>query len=112
MIYKVNDQLRSTILDDNTVEARLENILAVMDQETFGQRKAATIVGGLKRLEQLMVAGKIRWDKPTRTKNGKWFCNAADVLRYAIKPTMRRRMNNEITKNRKKKCKKCKRRAA
>lgn len=108
MIFKVNEQLRSTILDDNTVEARLENILAVMDRETFGQRKAATIVGGLKRLEQLMVEGKIRWDKPTRTKNGKWFCNAADVLKYAIKPYMRRRKSNGS----KKKIKKNKRRAA
>lgn len=110
MIFKVNDQLRSTILDDNTVEARLENILAVMDRETFGQRKAATIVGGLERLKRLMIEGKIRWDKPTDKQNGKWFCNAADVLKYAIKPTMRRRKNNESTKR--KKSKKNSRRAA
>lgn len=111
MIYQVNDELRSTILDDNTAEARLENILNVMDRETFGQRKAATIVGGLERLKRLMIEGKIRWDKPTNKQNGKWFCNAADVLKYAIKPTMRRRKNNESTK-RKKKSKKSSRRAA
>lgn len=91
MIYKVNNNLRSTVLNDNSVEAKLENILAVMNMETFGQRKAAAIVGGLKRLERLMETGKIRWDKPTDTQNGKWFCNAADVLKYAIKPSMRRR---------------------
>lgn len=108
MMYKVNDQLRSTILDDNTIEARLEAILAVMEQETFGQRKAATIVGGLERLKRLMVEGKIRWDKPTCKKNGKWFCNAADVLKYAIRPTMRRRLRDEN----KKKNRKNKRRAA
>lgn len=102
MIYKVNDQLRSTILDDNTAEARLENILAVMEQETFGQRKAATIVGGLKRLEHLMEEGKVRWDKLTGKQNSKWFCNAADVLKYAIKPTMRRRKRNEEGKRKKK----------
>lgn len=102
MIFKVNDQLRSTILDDNTVEARLENILAVMDRETFGQRKAATIVGGLERLKRLMVQGKIRWDKPTCKQNGKWFCNAADVLKYAIKPTMRRKQNGNKSKKNKK----------
>lgn len=102
MIYRVNDQLRSTVLDDNTVEAKLENILAVMDRETFGQRKAATIVGGLERLKRLMVQGKIRWDKPTCKQNGKWFCNAADVLKYAIKPTMRRKRNGNKSKKNKK----------
>lgn len=102
MIYRVNEELRCTVLDDNTVEAKLENILAVMEQETFGQRKAAMMVGGLKRLERLMVEGKIRWDKPTRKQNGKWYCNAADVLKYAIKPTMRRRKRNEEGKRKKK----------
>lgn len=102
MIYRVNDELRCTVLSDNTVEARLENILNVMERETFGQRKAATIVGGLERLKRLMIEGKIRWDKPTNKQNGKWFCNAADVLKYAIKPTMRRRKRNEEGKRKKK----------
>lgn len=102
MIYRVNDELRCTVLSDNTVEARLENILNVMERETFGQRKAATIVGGLKRLEHLMEEGKVRCEKPTQKQNGKWFCNAADVLKYAIKPTMRRRKRNEEGKRKKK----------
>lgn len=102
MIYRVNDELRCTVLSDNTVEARLENILNVMERETFGQRKAATIVGGLELLKRLMIEGKIRWDKPTNKQNGKWFCNAADVLKYAIKPTMRRRKRNEEGKRKKK----------
>ena len=71
MIYKVNDQLRSTILDDNTAEARLENILAVMEQETFGQRKAAMMVGGLKRLERLMEEGKVTMRRRKRNEEGK-----------------------------------------
>ena len=88
---RVNEELRNAVLAENTAEARLENIMLIMSQETFGQRKASMLVGGLKRLERLMVEGKIRWDKPTSTQNGKWFCNAADVLKYAIKPSMRAR---------------------
>lgn len=88
---RVNEELRNAVLAENTAEVRLENIMLIMSQETFGQRKAAMLVGGLKRLERLMTDGKIRWDKPTCTQNGKWFCNAADVLKYAIKPSMRRR---------------------
>ena len=79
------------ILIDGTAEAKLADILAIMDRETFGQRKSASIVGGLKRLMRLMEEGKIRSDKPTNKQNGKWFCNAADVLKYAIKPYGRRR---------------------
>ena len=58
--------------------------LIVMDRETFGQRKAASMVGGLGRLLQLIEEGKIRSDKPINKQNGKWFCNAADVLRYVV----------------------------
>lgn len=79
------------ILIDGTAEARLADIMAIMDLETFGQRKSAKLVGGLKRLLRLMEEGKIRTDKPTNSQNGKWFCNAADVLKYAIKPYRRRR---------------------
>lgn len=74
------------ILIDGTAEARLADIMAIMDRETFGQRKSARLVGGLKRLMRLMEDGKIRSDKPTDKQNGKWFCNAADVLKYAVKP--------------------------
>ena len=55
-----------------------------MDRETFGQRKAASMVGGLGRLLKLIEEGKIRSDKPSNKQNGKWFCNAADVLRYVV----------------------------
>ena len=88
---RVNEGIRNAVLSDNTAEAKLETIMLIMSQETFGQRKSAMLVGGLKRLERLMVEGKIRWDKSTCTQNGKWFCNAADVLKYAIKPSMRAR---------------------
>ena len=83
MNYTVNNQLRTSILFDGTAEARLADILAIMDTHTFGKREAAKIVGGIGRLIRLIEENKIRSDKPTCAQNGKWFCNASDVLRYA-----------------------------
>ena len=83
MIYPYNNQ-KPDILIDGTPDMRLANILAIMDRETFGQRKAASMVGGLGRLLKLIEEGKIRSDKPTNKQNGKWYCNAADVLKYVI----------------------------
>ena len=83
MIYTVNKAVRSTIFADDTAEKQLGIILTVMDKHFFGQREAAKIVGGIGRLQRLMEEGKIRYDKPNDSQNGKWFCNAGDVLRYA-----------------------------
>ena len=83
MNYTVNNQLRTSILFDGTAEARLADILTIMDTHTFGKREAAKIVGGIGRLIRLIEENKIRSDKPTCAQNGKWFCNASDVLRYA-----------------------------
>lgn len=83
MIYQTNNELRTTILDDGTIEAKLHEILTVMNNKTFGQREAADIVGGRGRLFKLVGEGKIRAEKPTNKQNGKWFCNASDVLRFA-----------------------------
>lgn len=47
MIYTHNNHLRSTMLIDGTAEAKLADVFAIMDQETFGQRKSASLVGGL-----------------------------------------------------------------
>ena len=64
--------------------ARLETIYRVMNSETFGLRKAERIVGGRTRLLRLIEEGKIRAEKTNgNDQNGKWFCNAGDVLRYA-----------------------------
>ena len=64
--------------------ARLETIYRVMNSETFGLRKAERIVGGRTRLLRLIEEGKIRAEKTNgNAQNGKWFCNAGDVLRYA-----------------------------
>lgn len=84
MNYTLNNQLRTTMLIDGTAEDKLDTILILMNSETFGQRKAAGLVGGRGRLYRLVEEGKIRTDKLTNKQNGKWFCNASDVLRYAL----------------------------
>lgn len=91
MIYKKNNELCTTILNDGTVEAKLQEILTVMNSKTFGQREAADIVGGRGRLFRLVGEGKIRAEKPTKVQNGKWFCNASDVLRYARRSYRKKR---------------------
>ena len=63
---------------------KLDVIYRVMNSETFGLVKSAKIVGGQKRLMRLIEEGKIRAEKTNgQAQNGKWFCNAGDVLRYA-----------------------------
>jgi hypothetical protein len=68
----------------NLDAAKLETIYRVMNSEIFGLRKAEKIVGGRTRLLRLIEEGKIRAEKTNgQAQNGKWFCNAGDVLRYA-----------------------------
>ena len=68
----------------NESEARLNTILRVMNSKTFGFRYSEKIVGGRARLEQLIIEGKIRAEKVNcKAQNGKWQCNASDVLKYA-----------------------------
>lgn len=64
----------------DTIAARLDVIYRTMAKEFFGIRKAAKMVGGRMRLEQLIIEGRVRADKPTAAQNGKWQINAADVL--------------------------------
>ena len=66
----------------NRSEILLTNILAVMEGQTFGKDTAARIVGGAKKLEGLIAAGKIEAVKPSPKQNGKWQCNAAQVLMH------------------------------
>lgn len=51
---------------DNTADILLDNIMRVMSGEYFGQTKAATIVGGKKKLERLIESGKIEAVKPEK----------------------------------------------
>ncbi|WP_289683331.1 hypothetical protein [Paramuribaculum intestinale] len=66
----------------NPKEILLDNILNIMSGEYFSKDLSAKIVGGPKKLEDLIAAGKIEAHKPTNVQNGKWFCNAAQVLRH------------------------------
>ena len=78
-------------------EILLDNILRLFSTETFGKDKSAYYVGGEKKLMNLIEAGKIERDKPTNVQNGKWHCNAAQVLlhcrcsRKKVKPKKRKR---------------------
>ena len=73
---------RGNIKSVSPSEILLENILIVMNGETFSKDLSAKIVGGSKKLENLIAAGKIESSKPTKAQNGKWFCNAAQVLQH------------------------------
>ena len=66
------------------IEERLETIYRVMNRETFGLRTSERIVGGRARLLRLIPEGRVRAEKTNGSaQNGKWQCNAGDVLRFA-----------------------------
>lgn len=68
----------------NLDSVKLDVIYRVMNSETFGLRKSERIVGGHARLMQLIEDGKVRAEKVNgNAQNGKWQCNASDVLRHA-----------------------------
>lgn len=66
----------------DTPAIHLENILLAMANKTFCKTEAAEIVGGRARLIRLVESGEIRADKKSVKQNGRWYCNAADVLRH------------------------------
>lgn len=82
---------RCRITEVNPSEILLENILNIMSDFTFCKTEAMHIVGGEKRLTDLIAAGKIEASKPTVSQNGKWFCNAAQVLRHCRNTRNKRR---------------------
>lgn len=62
-----------------------EVLKIVLNNKTFGQREAADIVGGRGRLFRLVGSGVIRAEKkPADRQNGRWYCNAYDVIKNAI----------------------------
>ena len=69
----------------NPAARALESILAVFANKTFSKDLSAEIVGGPKVLTDLIAQGKIHAEKPSNKQNGKWFCNAAEVLRHCRK---------------------------
>lgn len=72
------------MIDYNLDSLKLDVIFRIMNGEVFGLRQSERIVGGHARLMRLIEDGKIRAEKTNcDAKNGKWMCNAGDVLRYA-----------------------------
>lgn len=63
----------------------LQQLCTIMyrNEMYFGKTMAAKIVGGRTRLEKLVGEGKIRAEKRANVQNGKWMCNAGDVIYYA-----------------------------
>lgn len=72
----------SIVTYNSPTEILLDNIMRVMEGESFCKDRAAYIVGGQKKLERLIEAGEINVDKPSNSQNGKWHCNAAQVLKH------------------------------
>lgn len=61
-----------------------DTLKIVLNDKTFGQREAADIVGGRGRLFRLVGSGAIRAEKkPANRQNGRWYCNAYDVIKHA-----------------------------
>lgn len=58
----------------------LDNILSVLSDKTFSKDLSAEIVGGEAKLISLIESGKIAANKKSKSHNGKWYCNAAQVL--------------------------------
>lgn len=67
-------------LKNGIAEIMLNNIIRVMSTKTFGKVVSASIVGGEKKLERLIEKGEIQSEKESNSQNGKWQCNAAQVL--------------------------------
>ena len=63
-----------------TQSAMLQNILLAFEHESFSKELAAHIVGGPKKLENLIAAEKVDAAKPCYKQNGKWFVCAPQVL--------------------------------
>lgn len=65
---------------------RYYTILRAAQNIVLSKNTAQVLVGGQRRLERLVAENKIRAEKSTDKQNGRWLCNASDVLRYTIEP--------------------------
>lgn len=92
MLEDYHDMLMSGVVYSSPNEILLDNIMRVMEGETFCKDRAAYIVGGHKKLERLIEAGEIDVDKPSNSQNGKWYCNAAQVLRHCRNMRVKRKV--------------------
>lgn len=61
---------------------KLITIHSMTDDIYLSKRECERIVGGRKRLEDLIYEGKIRGRKKSGAQNSRWTINLSDVLKY------------------------------
>lgn len=60
-----------------------EILKIVLNDKTFSKDESVSIVGGLRRFTELCAQGRIRYTKRSSAQNGRWRCNAYDVIKNA-----------------------------
>lgn len=60
-----------------------ETLKIVLNDKSFSKDEAISIVGGLRRFTRLCATGRIRYQKKSTAQNGRWECNAFDVIKNA-----------------------------
>ena len=60
-----------------------EILKIVLNDKSFSKDESVSIVGGLRRFTDLCAKGLIRYSKASSSQNGRWKCNAYDVLKNA-----------------------------
>lgn len=74
--------IETTFLKTETMNEEILKV--VLNDKTFSQREAEKIVGSRGRLFDLVGKGAIRAEKkPANRQNGRWYCNAYDVIKHA-----------------------------
>lgn len=58
-------------------------MLLRLEKMKFSKNFASKLIGR-ERLERCVGTGEIRRERPSMTQHGKWFCNAADVMRKLL----------------------------
>ncbi len=64
---------------------KYQSLLRRTERLHVSYRKAVMLVGGEKRLERLMLEGKVRYSKPEGSVNTMWRFNFSDIIRN-VKP--------------------------
>ena len=60
-----------------------EILKIVLNDKTFSKDESISIVGGTRRFTDLCAKGMIRYVKKSSAQNGRWRCNAYDVIKNA-----------------------------
>ena len=60
-----------------------EILKIVLNDKSFSKDESISIVGGFRRFTELCAKGMIRYSKKSTAQNGRWQCNAYDVIKNA-----------------------------